>query len=197
MPIMSSTIKFSLIFILFSFVFTSCKKDPETVTGCTDPVGDNYNAEASVDNGSCTFQKRFLGNYAGEFKCNGAFAAVFSTADLTVTELIIKDQVNIIIQTTIGPLPVLGKLTKNEITVDALLTDLKIKPGDIIAGASGTEIKADGRVKTVLTISDDNKILTGNLNISLTTKEPTTISGFPIPAGFVLTDDCAFVGTKK
>jgi hypothetical protein len=194
---MSSTIKTLLYLTLICFVISSCKKEPEIVSGCTDPLGDNYNADATVENNSCTFQKRFLGNYAGEFACKGAFASVFTTADMSITELIKKDEVNIIIQSTIGPLPVMGKLTKNEVTVDATLQNLSIKPGDIIAGAGDTPILADGKVKTVLTISADNKKLTGDINVTLITKEPTIISGFPIPAGFTLNDDCGFIGTKK
>lgn len=195
---MQSTIKLSCLVFILGIVFTSCKKDPEVISGCTDPLGDNYNAEATIDNNSCTYQKRFLGDYTGEFACKGPFAAVFSMADLSITELIVKDEVNIIIQSTIGPLPVMGKLTsKSEITVDATLANLKVKAGDVIAGGGDTQVLCDGFVKTVLTISDDNKKLTGNLNLKLVTKEPVVIGGFPIPAGFSLSDDCAFTGTKK
>ena len=194
---MKSIIKYSIFVFVLGFVVISCKKEPEVISGCTDPIGDNYNADATVDNSTCTYQKRFLGEYAGEFDCAGAFMTVFTMADMSITELVTKDQVNLIIQTNIGPLPVLGSLSKSQITVDATLSDLSIKPSDIIAGASEDPIKADGTVKTVLTISDDNKTLTGDLNISLVTKEPTVIAGFPIPAGFTLSDVCGFVGTKK
>lgn len=183
--------------LIIGLVFSSCKKDPETVSGCTDPLGDNYNAEATIDNNTCTFQKRFLGEYTGLFNCAGTFKAVFSMADLSITELIKKDEVNIIIQSAIGPLPVMGKLTKNEVTVDATLMNLKVKAGDVVAGGGDTEILCDGTVKTVLTISADNKTLTGNLNVKLVTKEAVVIGVFPLPAGFTLSDDCAFTGTKK
>ncbi|MFZ1748738.1 MAG: hypothetical protein WAU01_01030, partial [Saprospiraceae bacterium] len=145
----------------------------------------------------CTFQKRFLGDYAGQFTCKGPFAAAFSMADLSITELIKKDEVNIIIQSAIGPLPVMGKLTKDTVTVDATLTNLSIKPSDILAGAGDTPIKADGKVSTKLFISADNKKLTGDLKITITTKEPLAVAGLTIPAGFELKDDCGFVGIKK
>ncbi|MBK7805712.1 MAG: hypothetical protein KA270_13025 [Saprospiraceae bacterium] len=194
---MATNFKFLSFILIIGLVFSSCKKDPETVSGCTDPLGDNYNAEATIDNSSCTFQKRFLGDYTGLFNCAGTFKAVFSMADLSITELIKKDEVNIIIQSAIGPLPVKGILTKNEVTVDATLTNLKVKAGDVVAGGGDTEILCDGTVKTVLTISADNKTLTGSLNIKLVTKEAVVIGVFPLPVGFTLSDDCAFTGTKK
>lgn len=194
---MAKNLKFLFIMLVVGLVFSSCKKDPETVSGCTDPLGDNYNAEATIENNTCTFQKRFLGEYTGLFNCAGTFKTVFSMANLSITELIKKDEVNIIIQSAIGPLPVMGKLTKNEVTVDATLMNLKVKAGDVVAGGGDTEILCDGTVKTVLTISADNKTLTGNLNVKLVTKEAVMIGVFPLPAGFTLSDDCAFTGTKK
>jgi hypothetical protein len=92
----------------------------------------------------------------------------------------------------------MGKLiTKDTIAVDATLQNLSIKAGDIIAGGGDVTVKADGKVKTKLAISADNKKLTGKLSVALTTKEPVVINNFPIPAGFTLQDDCDFVGTKK
>ena len=192
----SFTKSFLLLMMLVVFI-SSCKKDPETITGCTDPLGDTFNAQATVDNGSCTFQKRFLGNYTGEFVCKGLFAAVFNMADVSITELIKKDEVNIIITTTIGPLPVLGKLTKNEINVDAVLPNLTIKAKDVFPTAGDETILVDGKILTVLTISADNKKLTGDLKLTLILKETTLISGIPFPAGTSLSDECAFVGTRK
>ncbi len=106
---MATNFKFLSFILIIGLVFSSCKKDPETVSGCTDPLGDNYNAEATIDNSSCTFQKRFLGDYTGLFNCAGTFKAVFSMADLSITELIKKDEVNIIIQSTIGPFTCYGE----------------------------------------------------------------------------------------
>ncbi|MCE2788644.1 MAG: hypothetical protein LW630_01895 [Saprospiraceae bacterium] len=186
------------IFFLFLVALTSCKKEPEIVKGCTDPLADNYSTDAEEDDGTCTFQKRFLGEYACEFACKGPFASVFTTANLSITELIKKDEVNIIIESAIGPLPVMGKIIgKDTVIVDASLQNLSIEPGDIIPGAGTTPIKADAKVKTDLVISTDNKKLSGVLIVEIITREPTVISGFPIPAGFSLKDECAFTGTKK
>ncbi|MBL0027416.1 MAG: hypothetical protein IPO98_21665 [Saprospiraceae bacterium] len=189
--------KLLFLFLILAITLVSCKKDPEVISGCTDPLGDTYNPDASIDNGSCTYQKRFLGNYNGEFKCKGVFATVFNMALVHVTELIKKDEVNIIIESAIGPLPVMGKLTKSEIIVDATLPNIKVRIGDVIPGGGDTQVLCDGKVKTILAISADNKILTGSLKIDLITKEPALINGiFSIPAGYTLSDECDFKGTK-
>lgn len=187
----------TLLPILCLITLLSCDKDPEVISGCTDPLGDNYNAQASTDDASCTYQKRFLGDYNGEFGCKGTFATVFTMAQLSITELIKKDEVNIIIQTTIGPLPVKGILTKSTVIVDATLTNLKIKVGDVVPGAGDTQVLVDGKVKTTLNISNDNKILTGIIQLELVTKEPATIGFITLPAGYKLADECDFKGTKK
>ncbi len=194
---MNNQIKFLFLFSFILLSFLSCEKEPEVISGCIDPLGDNYNAQATIDNSSCTFQKRFLGDYNGEFKCKGVFATVFSMAQVSIIELIKKDEVNIIIQSAIGPLPVMGKLTKNEVIVDALLPNVKVKVGDVIPGGGDAQVLCDGKVKTTLSISADNKILTGLIKLDLTTKEAVVVGFFPIPVGYVLGDECDFKGTKK
>ncbi|MBK8515581.1 MAG: hypothetical protein IPL55_04610 [Saprospiraceae bacterium] len=123
--------KLLFLFLILAITLVSCKKDPEVISGCTDPLGDTYNPDASIDNSSCTYQKRFLGDY------------------------------------------------------------------NVIPGGGDTQVLCDGKVKTILAISADNKILTGSLKIDLITKEPALINGiFSIPAGYTLSDECDFKGTK-
>jgi hypothetical protein len=57
----------------------------------------------------------------------------------------------------------------------------------------------EGKVKTKLKISTDNKILTGIINLELVTKEATTIGGFITISRQVinLADECDFKGTKS
>jgi hypothetical protein len=174
----------AIMVILFS---ASCKKD-EKVVGCTDPLGDNYNAAAIISDSSCTYQKRFLGEYTGAVACKDKFKAAFTKADMSILELLTKNEVNIIIQSTIGPLPVKGTLTKDKLTVDGKLTDLKINLKDLGLSLGDAIIDADATIKSVLTISADNKTLTGDLNLALIPK----IEILP-----KFEDTCSFVGTKK
>lgn len=190
--------KITILIFAVSTIFLACNKDPEVITGCTDPLGDNFNAQAAVDNATCTYQKRFLGEYNGEFRCKGSFAAVFTMAQLKVTELIKKDEVNIIIESTIGPLPVMGKLTKDTVSVDATLNNIKVKVGDVVPGGGDAQVLVEGKIKTKLKISADNKTLTGLIGLELITKEATTLGGIiPIAAGTSLKDECDFKGIKK
>jgi len=188
---MTTNFKLLSFMLIIGLVFSSCKKDPETVSGCTDPLGDNYNAEATIDNNTCTFQKRFLGDYSGTFDCKDQFKAVFSTAELSVSELIKKDEVNITIQSTIGPLPVMGKIIDNKLVVDATLKDLPISARDISPLFPDIQIIATGTVTSTLSLDNTNKILTGSLKLTLKPTSP------PEYAILSLTDNCDLVATKK
>ena len=52
-------------------------------------------------------------------------------------------------------------------------------------------------MKSLLTLTDDGKKLSGNMKVGLVTTEPFTINGIEIPAGFPVNDDCTFEGVKK
>lgn len=192
-----------IIFLLslsVSLIAVSCKKEPENtdVSGCTDIDADNYNANATIDDNSCTYQKRFLGNYDGNFACAGLFSAVFTNAEFAITELINKTKVNMIIQTNIGPLPVEATIIgKDSLDINSTLSNISINIQDIIPGGPEGTVLTDGQVISGLKMSSDAKELTGNLNISLTLKESVIVNGFPLPQGFKIEDTCAFIGSKK
>jgi|GEM_PF-115279 len=58
---------------VFLLVSSSCTKDDEVVKveGCTDPTADNYNPDATVDDGSCTYGAddfdKAIGLYGGQY----------------------------------------------------------------------------------------------------------------------------------
>jgi len=60
---------FALIAVSAS-ILTSCQ--PE---GCTDPMSDNYDPKAKVDDGSCVpWRDKFIANYTGTNACTGSSA---------------------------------------------------------------------------------------------------------------------------
>jgi hypothetical protein len=65
-----------LIFTLSLFLLSSCDKKE----GCTDPLAENFDPSAELENGSCINQReKFLGIYEGNVLCiqppNGAFTS--------------------------------------------------------------------------------------------------------------------------
>ncbi|MBK6364280.1 MAG: hypothetical protein IPF52_12610 [Saprospiraceae bacterium] len=189
--------RFFILIFFASLIFSSCKKEVE---GCTDTLADNYDAEASVSKPEdCTYQKRFTGDYTCTFGCKGSLAGVFQSADMNVSELAVKSEVNMIIQSTIGPIPVKGTIiSKDSVKIDAVLDNLEVVPEIFFPGTGSTPIKATAVIKSTLAISSDNKVLSGPIKMSMSNKEPVVISGIPIPAGTLKLDDtCDFTGTKK
>jgi hypothetical protein len=180
---------------LMTASFTSCNKDK---SGCTDPKADNYDVNATVSDTVCTYQKRFVGDFSGQIGCKGLFKTAFTMADMTIEELINRKEVNIIIQSTIGPLPVRGIITStNSMKVDATLTGIRINLKTLSALAPDKEIDAHATIKSDLTISDDNKTLTGLLKIALIPQETFSILGLAFPANNPIPDECDFTGTRK
>lgn len=119
---MLSFLKFTVVLVCFALVNFSCKKDPETdpvIKGCRDAQADNYNANATVDEGNCYFQKRFISAYNVNILC-GAASAVFKDATLDITENT-KERVNFNIGSIAGSIIFDGVITKNTVNIDTTL----------------------------------------------------------------------------
>lgn len=67
---------FLSVFSVSAFL-TSCGEDD--IEGCTDPQSNNFNAEATVDDGTCTFDRdQFLGDWFGSIVFPGNLSAISS-----------------------------------------------------------------------------------------------------------------------
>ncbi|MBK8886378.1 MAG: hypothetical protein IPN46_07405 [Saprospiraceae bacterium] len=196
---MSSFLKFTVVLVCFALVNFSCKKDPETdpvIKGCRDAQADNYNANATVDEGNCYYQKRFVSGYDVNILC-GAADAVFKDATLAITENPKKDRVNFNIGSIAGNIIFDGIISKNTVNIDTTIQGLIVNAKNLDDAYPDVDVKANVSMKSLLTLSDDGKKLSGNMKVGLVTTEPFTINGIEIPAGFPVNDDCTFEGVKK
>lgn len=183
-------------FLTLGLFFSSCKKEDEIVKGCKDSAADNYVANADEEDGSCTYQKRYLGNYKANIACVKVFKDVFSEGNMSIVETIDKSTVSIILETKIGPLPVAGKITRDTLIVDALLSDIDIELALISPIVGEGSVKTDISLKSKMAISDDNKTLTGPLDVLVVTKNDVVVGGIPIPAGYPAEDKCSITAAK-
>ena len=86
----------SLLFLSLSLTFISCNKKP----GCTDPIAENYDDQAEVDDESCISpRKKYVGQYNSFEQCNTTPAQNFFTdvreADDNLTDIQIYNMANI------------------------------------------------------------------------------------------------------
>lgn len=85
-----------LLFLSLSFTCVSCNKKP----GCTDPIAENYDDQAEVDDESCISpRKKFVGQYNSFEQCNTTPAQNFFTdvreANDNLTDILIYNMANI------------------------------------------------------------------------------------------------------
>ena len=183
---------FQFIFVMaLAVVIAGCKKDDPDVLGCTDPDGDQYNAAANVDDGSCTYFNRFTGTWNGVFGCQGALMAAFTSAQIQITESVsaTNDVVSVTVISTAlpGPLPVVGTITKNDLTLSANLPNVPLALAGLPPG-----LIMNITVSGVLTLQADGS-LSGNVMVSL--MDTTGILAMIIMTD-TLADNCTFTATK-
>lgn len=187
------------VLIIVGLAVSSCKKEPEIdpiITGCKDPDGDNYNAKADVDDGSCTYQKRFISQYDISVLC-GQASAIFQDATMEIKENSKKDRVNFNITSLAGNIIFDAVITKNEIVIDTIIKGLSVNAKAILPILDDTPVKANITLKSKLTLSNDAKKLTGDMDVNIANAEDLNYNGLLIPAGTSLPDKCAFTGIKK
>lgn len=183
--ILKSTLFFALLATM-SVAVSSCGDDePEVIMGCTDSVGDNYNADATEDSGNCTYQGRFVGDWTGTFACTGALMGVFTAADLVVSKGVGDDDVAIIVVSqALGlQIPLPGTITRDAISIDQTLADIPLTqlmlPGLFDITATGT-----------LTLDDAGTNISGDITFKL---EETTLGG-AVPT---INDTCFYSADKQ
>ena len=74
--------------VLDSVCWESCDSCPAVVEGCTDPTAENYNPDATVDDGSCEYAELESANLliteAAEGSSNNKYIEVYNASDETV-----------------------------------------------------------------------------------------------------------------
>lgn len=196
---MHTSFKLLLFIISLGLVISSCKKDPEIdeiIQGCTDPLADNYNNKAERDNGSCTYQKRFISKYDINVLC-GQASAIFQDASLEISENPKKNRVNFTISSLAGNIIFDGVITKNEVVIDTIIKGLTVNAKAILPILDNVAVKANVTLKSKLTLSSDAQKLTGDMDVNIANAEDLLYNGVTVPAGTSLPDKCAFTGTKK
>ncbi len=83
-----------LLFSLSFFVFAAVSCDKKG--GCTDPLAENFDPSAEVENGTCTLQReKFLGVYLGQASClqppNGLYQSEVIAANDNLNDILITN----------------------------------------------------------------------------------------------------------
>lgn len=196
---MSRFIVFTMYILSLTLMISSCKKDPEIdviIKGCKDALADNYNKDAEEEDGSCTYQNRFISKYDVNILC-GAASAIFKDATMEITANAKIDRVNFLIGSIAGNIVFDGIITTSTVKIDTIIKDLVVNAKNINSGFPDQNVKADVTMNSLLTLSSDAKTLSGDMDVKIKSNENIVIGSAVIPAGTAVEDKCTFKGTKK
>ncbi len=174
-----------LLFSITALLFISCGGDdePSDVAGCTDTRAENYDANATSDNGTCLFPNdKFFGSYEGSFNCGGAFAVINQdvvTFDITPpADDNEKNKVTVSASVSGIPLSLEGDVDGNQIVfVDKVLQSIPI-PSPVSNDTLIVDITFSGTAEL------NNDLLDATLSVGTTIIIP-------------ITETCTFSGNKQ
>ena len=141
------------------FVFQSCG---EKEKGCTDPNGENYNADAEEDDGTCTYARtKFYGTYGAGEVCSlgtsGSYVVIISeSADATNTITIYNETVDVTLS---------GTVSGNTLTINDSFND---GGNTVLFVGSGTYSENNGEEEINMTYTYTVQDASGDLDISCT-----------------------------
>jgi len=165
-------------------------------SGCTDPEANNYDAGANNDDGSCSYDRdAFLGEYLGEFTCDDPVLAPILNSDSLNFEVKVpvddQDKSQVFFSLLIGGFPVDLESTVMGETLTMSDTIRDFVIPDVDLPVLGsTTITADVIGNGSATVSGDD--VDGSIDLEMNITDP----AFPgVPLDFM--DNCILFGKKK
>ena len=153
-----------LLLTALAFMMISCGEDD--IEGCTDPQSNNYNMEATVDDGTCSYDRdKFIADYTGTvtFSENLAFLNTEEPVNFDIASGVDADNKSEIIVSLVVseiPLSVSAVVTDCSAELNQMLTQIPIEfmgfmfPADInVTGTvniDGDQLSGDMNVEVVL-----------------------------------------------